>query len=594
MAQTITFTTQQLLALAQSITASDPRKRLNISPQSEQLAAAESSINLSFARNQITYPQPPQLAEPQRINTLRIDGKTYTDRIEWTRAWTRIYNDNFSSLATRPQGAQPVTIENIVNSQGVALQRLVAAQPLPSGTAATTVSQPTAVGTQLLQGTYIGAQGPAGVSGVPGAGVRAAALVDGVLTFTLSDNTVIQTTGSVVGSPGAQGPQGPQGPQGIQGAVGPAPNISIGTVTTTALPEVTVTGSNPNYVLNFGLKQGDPGPTGPAANFSIGTVTAGASPAVTISGSAPNYTLDFTLQAGPAGPGSGDVSTLGLYANPSWITSLAASKVGLGNVTNESKATMFTNPTFTGTVSGVSAAMVGLGNVTNESKATMFTNPTFTGIPAAPTAATSTDTTQIATTAFVQSQKISPVFSGTPTAPTAAAGTNTTQIATTAFVTTAVAGVSLPAGIILMWSGLVATIPAGFVLCDGNNGTPDLRDKFIVGARQDFEGESRTFVTNALTKSGGNKNAVLVSHTHTATVSENNHTHTYTLPVWRGANGGNTNPAWGGGDRQDASNIVSTSSGAKTNLTVELSTEGTSGVNANLPPYYALAFIMKT
>jgi hypothetical protein len=53
--------------------------------------------------------------------------------------------------------------------------------------------------------------------------------------------------------------------------------------------------------------------------------------------------------------------------------------VGLGNVTNESKATMFASPTFTGTVSGVTAAHVGLGNVTNESKATMFSSPTFTG-----------------------------------------------------------------------------------------------------------------------------------------------------------------------------------------------------------------------
>ena len=48
-------------------------------------------------------------------------------------------------------------------------------------------------------------------------------------------------------------------------------------------------------------------------------------------------------------------------------------------MTNESKATMFTSPTFTGTVVGVTATMVGLGNVTNESKATMFTSPTFTG-----------------------------------------------------------------------------------------------------------------------------------------------------------------------------------------------------------------------
>ena len=91
--------------------------------------------------------------------------------------------------------------------------------------------------------------------------------------------------------------------------------------------------------------------------------------------------------AGNADTVTNGVYTNGSYANPAWITSLAASKVGLGNVTNESKATMFTSPTFTGTVSGVTAAMVGLGNVTNESKATMFTSPTFTGTVAGVTKA---------------------------------------------------------------------------------------------------------------------------------------------------------------------------------------------------------------
>jgi hypothetical protein len=84
--------------------------------------------------------------------------------------------------------------------------------------------------------------------------------------------------------------------------------------------------------------------------------------------------------------------------------SVTAEQVGLGNVTNESKETMFTGPTFTGTVSGVTATMVGLGNVTNESKATMFTDAALTGVPTAPTAAATTSTTQIATTAFVQSE----------------------------------------------------------------------------------------------------------------------------------------------------------------------------------------------
>ena len=60
--------------------------------------------------------------------------------------------------------------------------------------------------------------------------------------------------------------------------------------------------------------------------------------------------------------------------------------LGLGSVTNESKTTMFSSPTFTGTVTmpasvtGLTAQMVNLGNVTNESKTTMFTNSTLTGV----------------------------------------------------------------------------------------------------------------------------------------------------------------------------------------------------------------------
>lgn len=56
----------------------------------------------------------------------------------------------------------------------------------------------------------------------------------------------------------------------------------------------------------------------------------------------------------------------------------------------------------TGTVSNITAADVGLGNVTNESKATMFTNAALTGTPTATTAASLNSSTQIATTAYVQ------------------------------------------------------------------------------------------------------------------------------------------------------------------------------------------------
>jgi hypothetical protein len=74
--------------------------------------------------------------------------------------------------------------------------------------------------------------------------------------------------------------------------------------------------------------------------------------------------------SGNAGTVTNGVYTNGSYANPAWITSLAASKVGLGNVTDESKATMFTSPTFTGTVAGVTKTMVGLSAVENTALST--------------------------------------------------------------------------------------------------------------------------------------------------------------------------------------------------------------------------------
>ena len=74
-------------------------------------------------------------------------------------------------------------------------------------------------------------------------------------------------------------------------------------------------------------------------------------------------------------------------------------------------------------------------------------SPALTGSPTAPTAAVETNTTQVATTAYVVGQGYaklaSPALTGTPTAPTASGGTNTTQIATTAFVTSALSGVSV-------------------------------------------------------------------------------------------------------------------------------------------------------
>lgn len=81
----------------------------------------------------------------------------------------------------------------------------------------------------------------------------------------------------------------------------------------------------------------------------------------------------------------------------------------------------------------------GTQTLTNKS----LTSPTITGTPTAPTAAVDTNTTQVATTAFVVGQGYaklaSPALTGVPTAPTAAVQTSTTQIATTAYVNAEIA-----------------------------------------------------------------------------------------------------------------------------------------------------------
>lgn len=112
---------------------------------------------------------------------------------------------------------------------------------------------------------------------------------------------------------------------------------------------------------------------------------------------------------------------------------------------------------------------------------------------------------------------------------------------------------SLPTGIICLWYGAIGNIPAGWTLCDGTAGTPDLRDKFLVGAGS----------TYAVGASGGN-----VNHNHT--FIGNGHTHD--IPGGSGINSG-----------VNVSNTTNSANAA-----------GTTNNANGLPPYHALAYIMKT
>lgn len=158
-------------------------------------------------------------------------------------------------------------------------------------------------------------------------------------------------------------------------------------------------------------------------------------------------------------------------------------------------------------------------------------------------------------------------------------------------------GSSFPSGGIIMWSGTIATIPSGWYLCNGSNSTPDLRNRFIIGAFQDTSSVAYTTVTGADTQTGGTKDAITVSHTHTATSTVTDAGHAHSLTNYGSAQAGSDN----GGAPSMASTGYSTgrdpnpTNSATTGITVATTnaSSGSSGTNQNLPPYYALAFIMK-
>ena len=141
---------------------------------------------------------------------------------------------------------------------------------------------------------------------------------------------------------------------------------------------------------------------------------------------------------------------------------------------------------------------------------------------------------------------------------------------------------AVPSGCILLWSGSTGSIPATWYLCDGTNGTPDLRDRFIVGA-------GNTYAVNAI---GGTTDSIVVSHTHSNTVtSVSDHVHTLSSNQAASPGAGTgfySIQAPGGG-----STTVDTLGAGGHTHTVTIASAGVSGTNANLPPYYALAYIMK-
>jgi len=145
----------------------------------------------------------------------------------------------------------------------------------------------------------------------------------------------------------------------------------------------------------------------------------------------------------------------------------------------------------------------------------------------------------------------------------------------------------MPSGVILMWSGSIASIPSGWALCDGSNGTPDLRDRFLVGAGNAYApGATGGEDSHQLTT------AELPAHSHSVDiVTSAAGAHAHTVPVSSGPAGTTSAVGVAG----TASGTIPTSSEAAHTHDVSGNTgsTGSDGAHENRPPYYALALIMR-
>ena len=169
-------------------------------------------------------------------------------------------------------------------------------------------------------------------------------------------------------------------------------------------------------------------------------------------------------------------------------------------------------------------------------------------------------------------------------------------------------GAGVPSGVIALWSGSIGSIPANWVICDGTNSTPDLRDRFVIGAGSTYAvdatgGAATTSTVVAHTHTVSGSTSTIGNHTHTGSTSTTgNHVHQF--PIY------NNNAATLGAQRTnigsfranvntlsagDHSHTFTTDAGGDHSHTISGNAASTGDASVSIMnPYYALCYIMKT
>jgi hypothetical protein len=168
-------------------------------------------------------------------------------------------------------------------------------------------------------------------------------------------------------------------------------------------------------------------------------------------------------------------------------------------------------------------------------------------------------------------------------------------------------GNAFVAGMIMLWSGSAASIPSGWLLCDGTNSTPNLRDRFVVGAGSTYAVGATGGTTTAAGAISGTvggtalTEAQMPKHFHqyrganSMTAPQNDQGASYSFGNYGGGTPDDAAQQYGtfstGGGATSGGTSTGTGNGDSHTHSFSGTFTGTSG--ANLPPYYALCYIMK-